>query len=139
MPWDFYKDLPDSMTQENVLRYFDELLILAHSQECVRPELAQILLELADRHWHTYKVMPPFYKDRIEGWIEANWDSASLNKDFIEVIASIAGHLGLTNTLKLLENTLNRNVLRCDLQAVLRNEIEELRPHISDPYSGVRH
>ena len=139
MLYEFYKDLPDSMEQTQVLHYIDEVLAPVSLQSQDRVDTARALYELADRHWHTYEAMPSDYKARIEQWITKNWDDAALTKTYVETIASIVGCLGLINAFALLESALLRVDLRSDVRKALDDAIKELKPNVGDPYSGLRH
>ncbi len=102
--------LPDAMDQALILQHFDELLRIANGRQHDRDDIAQALFELADRYWHTYTMVPPDYKNRIEQWVADTWHDEALTREYVETIAGIAGRLGLNHVLKLFGLSLGEKI-----------------------------
>lgn len=108
------------MPESEIKKCFNELLDYAEIHKDVSPEkVAEALLELSDRQWHTYTLIDIEAKDRIEKWIADVWNIASFA--LVESITELIGYLGLVNTYELVKESLKFN-----LDDNVRIEIEDI-------------
>jgi hypothetical protein len=86
--------------------------------------------------WSTFELLPDKHRHRIEERLNDNWDTTS--HYFIDAAGTIAGHLGLVNTLNHFEQSLNDPRLDNVARKSIATLVHELKPTITDPYSGMR-
>lgn len=131
-----YAELPDSMNQESVLALFTELLdFLDAESRWDRDDVVDALYELADRQWHTYSLLNPDLRNRVERWIFENWCVDEV--PFVESVTGIVPLLGLKNVVKLFEQTLNES-LNQDVREELQCALEEYGENVGNPYAEIR-
>lgn len=129
-----YKELPDALKAAELEEEFEQLLSQADQPGVWRCAAAQAFWELADRQWHTYEMLRPDLRQRVENWFQRHWSS---EPEFIEWVGGVAAQLGLAGLLPLLERAAHdfSNVpLGREIEATLR----EIGSHIDDPYWEMR-
>jgi hypothetical protein len=130
---EYYDNLPDYMSVDEVARCFERLLREA-GEPGVNPEsVFEALWHLADRQYHTYERLSQELRDQIEQWISDHWRPTPEN---VEHIAVIAGGIGLPGVIRVLESSLSE-----EMSGDLRKELEEvlaaIREDIDDPYADL--
>lgn len=130
----YYERLPDGMNATEVAREFERLLSEADQPGVLCVSVAEALWQLADRQWHTYELLRPGLRARVEMWIQQHW-LADLK--FIEWIGGSAGMLGLAGVIPLLERTA-RECGDVGLRQEIEETLSEIKPHIDDPYWSMR-
>jgi hypothetical protein len=129
-----YLNLPDSMEPPDVASEFERLLSEAAQPGILCVPVVEALWQLADRQWHTYELLRPDLRSRVEAWLRQHWLP---DPQFIKWVGGIAGHLGLPGVLPLLEETA-REVSGTQLGREIRQTLSEITPHIDDPYWSMR-
>ncbi|WP_133775954.1 hypothetical protein [Pseudomonas graminis] len=130
----YYSTLPDSMTVDEVEAEFQGLLNFLEGQRFDSVWFIKPLMELAERQWHTYSVLSPCLKARIEDHLISAWDGDDL--ELVENFIGIMVRLGLERCSMFL-----RSLKETDVSPKAFNEvslaISEFGDSVSDPYSGV--
>jgi hypothetical protein len=129
-----YEQLPDGMTAADVAREFERLLSEAEQPGVLCVPIAEALWQLADRQWHTYELLRPDLRARVERWLQQHWLP---DPEFIEWMGGIAGNLGLTGVIPLLEQTA-REFSAVEFGQQIQKTLREIKPHIDDPYWSMR-
>ena len=129
-----YQQLPDGMDAPDVAREFERLLSDAEHPDVLCVPIVEALCELADRQWHTYEVLHPDLRARVERWFQAHWLP---DPKFVHLAAVVAAHLGLREVIPLLEQTA-REFSETEFGREIRKTLAEITPDIDDPYSGMR-
>jgi hypothetical protein len=95
--------------------------------------LLKAYLELSDRQWHTYELLPIHLSDEIDSVLINLWDKASIERT--ELLLGIVAYLGLLKTFEAIKSALDG-----ELSAIVRQEILDAMSKfgntIADPYSG---
>src|SRR5260221_238231 len=68
-----YMNLPDGMEVPDVASEFERLLSEAEQPGTFSVPVAEALWQLADRQWHTYELLRPDLRSRVESWIQQHW------------------------------------------------------------------
>ena len=129
-----YEQLPDGMNAADVAIEFERLLSEAERPDVLCVPVVEALCELADRQWHTYKLLRPDLRSQVERWFQQHWLP---DPEFVDLAAVVAAHLGLRGVIPLLERTA-REFSETDFGAEIRKTLMEITPDIDDPYSDVR-
>ena len=129
-----YMNLPDGMAVQDVASQFERLLSQAEQPGILCIPIVEALWQLADRQWHTYELLRPDLRSRVEFWLQQHWLP---DPQFIKWVGGIAAHLGLPGVLPLLERT------ACEFSDTqfgpeIRQTLHEITPHIDDPYWSMR-
>lgn len=123
-------NLPDYMKSEDLKSWFFQILDYFYSKKIDKKNFIEGLWNLADRQWHTYKILDLEIKTKIERVLSENWEATS---DYIESISGIVGMLGLENIyskIKALEN----ETYDTELKKLIHEVILEFGESVSDPY-----
>jgi hypothetical protein len=134
MDLEHYIQLPCGMEPADVASEFERLLAEAESSDPGSALVAEGFWELADRQWHTYEMMRPDLRLRVERWFHQHWLPST---DFIGFAGGVAAQLGLTGIIPLLERT-EREFGAVELGREIREILHEISPHIEDPYWGMK-
>ena len=129
-----YQQLPDGMDAADVAREFERLLSEAEQSGASCAQVAQAFWELADRQWHSYELLRPDLRLRVERWFQQHWSSDAA---FIRWVGGVAGGLGLAGLIPLLEQTA-RELGDVKLGREIRATLLEIEPHIDDPYWSMK-
>jgi hypothetical protein len=129
-----YMDLPDGMEAADVASEFERFLAEAEQPGVLCVPVVEALWELADRQWHTYEMLRPDLRSRVERWLQQHWLT---DPQFIKCVGGIAGHLGLPGVLPLLEQTA-REFSETEFGREIQKTLHEIAPHIDDPYWCMR-
>ncbi|MDD3470776.1 MAG: hypothetical protein PHE53_12480 [Thermoguttaceae bacterium] len=127
--------LPDGMEVDEVAHYFDEFLSLYHSDEEDKHHCVEELLQLAERQWHTYEVIRPSLKERVEKFLI---DLIDYEDPYVVGYAmSIIGTLGLDHAF---EEIVRQKPFLKNQGAIdkIDKAIKEFGATVSDPYSSLR-
>ena len=129
-----YKQLPDGMNAADVAREFERLLAEAEQPGVLCIPIAEAFWELADHQWHTYELLRPDLRLRVEQWFQQHWLP---DREFVEWVGGVAGSLGLAALIPLLEQTA-REFSAVEFGREIQETLREIGPHIDDPYWNVR-
>ncbi|UOY91994.1 hypothetical protein MUG87_16345 [Ectobacillus sp. JY-23] len=133
---DKLSQLPDKVSAEELKELFNSFLDYIEKEEQQDAMgISEVLLELADKQWHTYKILDEVTKNRIEKWIFQNWNTSSA--DLVDVILSIIGYLGLEENYKMVKQELDKSI-QPEVRKMIMDAIEEYGESVSDPYSGMK-
>jgi flagellar biosynthesis component FlhA len=133
---DKLSQLPDKVSAEELKELFNSFLDYIEKEEQQDAMgISEALLELADKQWHTYKILDEVTKNRIEKWIFQNWNTSSA--DLVDVILSIIGYLGLEENYKMVKQELDKSI-QPEVRKMIMDAIEEYGESVSDPYSGMK-
>ncbi len=69
MKLEYYQSLPDYMAVKELKILFRNILSEIKNSNSNLEESLGILLELADRQWHTYEVLDEPIKSELEEWL----------------------------------------------------------------------
>jgi len=127
-------NLPDGLEAPDVAREFERFLAEAEQPGVLCVPVVEALWHLADLQWHTYEFLRPDLRSRVECWLRQCWLS---DPQFIEWVGGIAGMLGLPGVLPLLEGAA-REFSETQFGREIRQTLQEITPHIEDPYWGMR-
>ena len=76
-----------------------QLFVEALSASAPTSDKIDVLIELADKQWHTYERISPELATEISKFINATWNPTDLPQT--EMLLSIVGHLGLDASMSL--------------------------------------
>ena len=136
-----YNELPDYMNVKDIHRLFDDLMnAVDESPNTDSVTIVNGLWELADRQWHTYTLLEPRTKERIENYIN-NILLSKIWKDkpiiFLRRILSIIGNLGLQKNYELVREMLDQNT-ESETKRTIKEFIVGVEKHkkgrVEDPY-----
>ncbi|MET3195160.1 hypothetical protein [Bacillus sp. OAE603] len=131
---EFYEQLPDYMSSDDLEILFNNFLCFVDLNEHDLEEALESLWELADRQWHTFKLLKSDIKIKVEDWLISTIDFNSV--EIIGWIIGIIGHLGLERAFDIL-----CKALKGDLTDEVRNRIEgainEYGENVQNPFSGM--
>jgi hypothetical protein len=122
---------------ENLNKEFQFLINLIKGAE-VKDEfilIMNVLVELADKQWNTYEMLPADVVRDLGQSIFEIWDKNSL--DSTEKLIEIIAKLGLENTFLRLKS-LVENLPNSEVRQTVAAAIIELGDSVNDPYSGMR-
>lgn len=89
-----YNGLPDGLEPSEVRQTFDKLFAETSTDPNLEVmDVMEALYQLADRQWHTFSVLPPEHKERLERYISDHWQPTTL--EFVVKVGFIAGSVGL--------------------------------------------
>ncbi len=128
-------NLSDCMPPKELGEEFQKLFTQSqHSDKEKNLLLLKAYLELADRQWHTYELLPLQLVDEIDSILINLWDKQELEST--ELLLGVTAHLGLTKTFRKIKAALDG-----ELSVIVRQEIldaiEEFGITFTDPYSGI--
>lgn len=89
-----YEQLPDGMTQEEVLILLEKFL--RHEAEDSLADRYRMFEVICDRQWHCYVEQNILVKQRLENWINANWLDS---QEFMRLALGICYSFGLSKAL----------------------------------------
>ena len=131
----FYK-LPDSIEYDKMKEYFREYL----SYYCNNTNSANVkyalseLCELADRQWHTYKVLEDSIREMIEKYLKTVIDFE--DEEIMDFILCIIPRIGLSNLFSYILH--NKGVIHNNVVLLNIEESEkEYGDSVNNPYSGM--
>jgi hypothetical protein len=130
-----YDQLPDYLTNDELIFYFKEFLDIALTKQRNTYLLMNELVELADRQWHTYKTLDTEMRQKVDEWIINSLDINNL--EMIESAVQSIGRLGLLKSYEFLIQS-TPNIRNPDIIKSIEEFIEETRGEIVDPYSSLR-
>lgn len=138
MKIDELQSLTENVTTEQLNLYFVKVLEYANSIDSINTceiiNVLEILCELSDKQWHTYRLVHETIKFNIEMFIKKTLNLKSL--DYINYVTEIIAYLGLEDSFKILKDALN-----LPLDETVRREINEfvleLEDSIENPYNGM--
>lgn len=130
----YYRFLPDSMSEEDVVNEFYELLNEVQDFAILKHDFLEALLELSDRQWHTYRQLRQPLKGQIEKILIDWWDGFDLT--FAEGSIVVAAHLGLVELFDFISSRKTTG-LSPEVAVEIKKSIAELSDNIADPYNGM--
>jgi len=130
----YYRSLPDTMSEADLVREFKEILELAMSSGRCRADFLSALLELSERQWHSYTDLCQPLKAKVEESLVYYWDGFDL--EFVEGAIAVAAKLGLAGVLTFMK-ALSEDGLSPEVAIEIKEAIAELSAEISNPYSGM--
>lgn len=130
----YYRLLPDSMSEEDVVNEFYELLNEVQDFAILKHDFLEALLELSDRQWHTYRQLRQPLKGQIEKILIDWWDGFDLT--FAEGSIVVAEHLGLVELFDFISSRKTTD-LSPEVAVEIKKSIAELSDNIADPYNGM--
>lgn len=132
-----FHELPDSIRYEDMKKYFIEYLKYYSNntnQANILYALSE-LLELADRQWHTYKILDGDIKSQLEKYLKAiiNFEDAEI-MDYALSIIPLIGMSSLFNYIEIHKCGIkNKNILSIITEAEL-----EYKGNVENPYTGMK-
>ncbi|WP_426162278.1 hypothetical protein [Pseudoduganella sp. R-34] len=93
-----------------------------------------VLVDLADRQWETYELLPELTRRELGSLIVFIWDRNSL--DSTEMMLGIIARLGLGAAMSYVINSVNALLDPQVKQAILDANLE-FGENVDDPYSGM--
>ena len=130
----YYVSLPEGMEAPDVANEFERLLTDAEQPGILCVPVVEALWQLADRQWHTYELLRPDLRSRVERWLQQHWLT---DPEFIKWVGGIAGSLGLPGVLPLLERTASE-FSETEFGREVQQTLREITPHIDDPFWSMR-
>lgn len=135
---DDVKALPESLNNEELNSYFNKVLSYANSIDNINTsdavEILEILCALADKQWHTYKLVDETIKLNIETFIKKTLNLKSI--EYVDYTTTIIAYLGLEDSYKILEDSLILN-LDESVRKIIIDFVLEIRNSIKNPYNGM--
>ncbi len=135
MKLEYYQSLPDYMAVKELKILFRNILSEIKNSNSNLEESLGILLELADRQWHTYEVLDEPIKSELEEWLLSIIDFDS--DEIIDYLTLIMCRLGLSNLYVAIKNSLKSN-LKKEVRKIIEEIVNEIDGHEGDPYYGMR-
>ena len=132
---DYYQNLPDYLSTDELKVEFNNFIKSIEAIEYDLLDALQSLIELADRQWHTYKLIDEMLKEKIEDWLIRVIDFNS--EEIIEYETSVIGRLGLSKLFSLTKDALLSD-LKKEIRQIIEETIAEIGDHVKDPYHGMR-
>lgn len=131
-----FHELPDSVRYEDMRNYFIEYLKYYSNntnQANIHYALSE-LLELAERQWHTYKMLDDEIKSQLEKYLKAIVDFE--DTEVMDHMLSIIPLLGMKSLLDYFE------IHKCDIQnedvlSMITEAEFEYKETVENPYSGM--
>lgn len=132
-----FHELPDSIRYEDMKNYFIEYLkyYSNNTNEANIHYALSELLELADRQWHTYKILDAGIKSQLEKYLKAiiNFEDAEI----MDYTLSIIPLIGMSSLFDYIE------IHKCDIQnkcvlSIITEAELEYKENIENPYTGMR-
>ena len=132
----FHK-LPDSIRYEDMKNYFIKYLEYYSNninQENIHYALSE-LLELADRQWHTYKILDSGIKRELEKYLKniINFEDVEI----MDYTLSIIPLLGMSSLWDYIETN------KCDIENkyvlhIIMEAEHEYKENVENPYTGMK-
>lgn len=97
--------------------------------------LMSALVELADRQWDTYEILPDGIRRELGELIVKIWDKNSL--DSTEKLLGVIAKLGLGNALSHLA-LVAKEISNLDVRQEIASAVIEFGESVNDPYSGMK-
>lgn len=120
------------MTSEAIQFEFEALLLVHADMRTL--QLMEALEELADRQWHTYSLLAPSLKARLEQLIISRWQD---QLEITESVLLIIPRLGLMNAWDFIVG-LDRHMMSAASREAIDEAEAEMASTIADPYSGMQ-
>ena len=103
--YEYYNNLPDYLPVDELKIHFQTLLNAYENQDVDLSDFIKSLWQLSDRQWHTYTLLDPELKSRIDAVIseilkQKAWARSELRT--CRNTLTIIGNLGLSRSYKLL-------------------------------------
>jgi len=123
------------MSGEELYVEFLEVVKGCADAKCDKSDVANILLELSDRQWHTYTILCDSLKKELEGILISYWDGSDL--EFVEGAIAITARLGLVGFFNFI-SAQDVEGLSLEVAEEIRGAIAEFGDSVGDPYSGIK-
>ena len=127
--------LPDILLCESIEKEFKKLISeTKYTNNKNNKNLLTAYFELAERQWHTYKLLDLSLLQEIDSILITLWDSECLEST--EIIIGIIGMLGLQKTYDMIKSSISQKLSEEIKQEILE-AIEEFGDTITNPYSSL--
>lgn len=132
-----FHELPESIRYEDMKNYFIEYLKYYSNntnQTNIHYALSE-LLELADRQWHTYKILDGGIKSQLEKYLQAiiNFEDAEI-MDYTLSIIPLIGMSSLFDYIEIHKSDIQNKYV---LSMITEAEVE-YKGNVENPYTGMR-
>lgn len=136
MDFSKFDELPDSLSEDTLEKYFNQIVdIYESAKDNVNYiELSEAIYQLSERQWNTYKILDDKIKHKIDILIKNILDANSY--DLIDNATSIIAYLGLPESFKALQEMIKKNPSE-EVRELIEETIEELEGNFENPYSGL--
>jgi hypothetical protein len=139
--YEYYRNLPDYLPDDELLNHFDALLEAFKTREIDFGDFIESLRELSIRWWHNYSVLEPELRTSIDLLVSAimktdEWRGADLL--ICRSTMSIIGNLGLSESYGMLKSSFVQALSKEKQQEAkgLVNQIGKYQGgRIEDPYA----
>lgn len=103
--FEYYNNLPDYLPVDELKIHFQTLLNAYENQDVDLSDFIKSLWQLSDRQWHTYTLLDPELKSRIDAIISEILKQKAWARSDLRICRNtltIIGNLGLSRSYKLL-------------------------------------
>ncbi|MCP4170996.1 MAG: hypothetical protein GY758_09525 [Fuerstiella sp.] len=129
---EFYEDLPDSITQDELCHEFSEVLAADVESD---PELAsEALFALSERQWNTYELADEQLRTDVAAMTLKLWDDQ--DADRAETLLGVTSRMGLGVVLQHLRKK-DRSSYSAEVRKSVEDAINEFGDSVDDPFSGM--
>lgn len=130
---DYYEDLPDSMSREELSQEFAEVLVA--NLETDAEIVSEALFALSERQWNTYELADEKLRASVSEAILKLWDDD--DADRADLLLGVISRMGLGDVLRQLRkkdpSSYSKNVRNS-----LEEAIGEFGDTVDDPYFGMK-
>lgn len=128
-----YKNLPETMSEEELYSLFSSIIADFKSKKVDKNELLDILTELMERQVLTYELLKDPLKTELDNLLCDLWNTEKY--DDVDVMLSLIVSLGLEQSFNKAKESIsdNKNIDKNILQEI-QEAINDTGDHITNPY-----
>ncbi|EJE1078930.1 hypothetical protein M4H08_002800 [Listeria monocytogenes] len=128
-----YKNLPETMSEEELYSLFSKIIDDFTNKKVDKNELLDILTELMERQVLTYAILKEPLKIELDNLICGLWNTENYND--VDVMLSLIVSLGLERSFNKVKESIsdNKNIDKNIIQEI-QETIEDTGEHIANPY-----
>lgn len=130
---DYYEDLPDSISQEELNQEFAE--VLAANLKNDADLVSEALFALSERQWNTYELAESQLRVDVSALVFKLWDDDDANR--AELLLGVISRMGLGEVLRQLRSK-DLSSFSSDVRNALAEAISEFGDTVDDPFSGMK-
>lgn len=128
-----YKNLPETMSEEELYGLFSKIIADFNNKKVDKNEFLDILTELMERQVLTYALLKKPLKSELDNMICSLWNTENYND--VDVMLSLIVSLGLEKSFEKVKESIsdNKNIDKKILQEI-QETIDDTGEHIANPY-----
>lgn len=128
-----YKELPETMSEEEIYNLFSKAITNFKDNQIDKDELLEILMELMERQVLTYEILKKPIKTELDDLLYSLWNTKNYND--VDVMLSLMVSLGLEKSFnKAKESIVEDENIEPKILKEIQEAIDDTGDNIANPY-----